>query len=112
MKRKVCVLGGANLTNRLHELNIIVSKISNYEFLFPDLDHIKDLNKYYELIRDTINNSDSIILINDGKSSNMFQIIFGMAYQSNKDMKINSIENIIKFFEGLRSKDDATTSKQ
>lgn len=111
MKTKVCVLGGFNVTDRLHELHIIVSKISNYEFVFPDLDHVRDLNKYYELVRNSINGCDNIILINDSKTVNMFSIIFGMAYQSNKDMKINSIENIIKFFEEIGVRSNETTTK-
>lgn len=111
MKTKVCVLGGFNVIDRLHELHIIVSKISNYEFIFPDLDHVRDLNKYYELIRNTINECDNIILIKDSKAVNMFSIIFGMAYQSNKDIKINSIENIIKFFEEIGAQSNETTTK-
>lgn len=98
--KTVCILGGFNLTDRLHELHIIVSKIKNYKFLFPDLDHVKELTLYYELIRNTINVSDIIILINDNKSSNTFSIIFGMAFQSNKELKINSFDNIKKYFEG------------
>lgn len=98
--KTVCILGGFNLTNKLHELHIIVSRIKNYKFLFPDLDHVKELTLYYELIRDTINLSDSIILINDNKSSNTFSIIFGMAFQSGKELKINSFDNIKNFFEG------------
>ena len=48
--KTVCILGGFNLTDRLHELHIIVSRIKNYKFLFPDLDHVKELTLYYEFI--------------------------------------------------------------
>ena len=41
--KTVCILGGFNLTNKLHELHMIVSRIKNYKFLFPDLDHVKEL---------------------------------------------------------------------
>jgi hypothetical protein len=112
MKNKVCVLGGFNVTDKLHYLHNLVLKISTYEFIFPDLDHIKDLNIYYEVVRNSINECDSIILINDSKSSSIFSIIFGMAYQSNKDMKINTIDNILNFFEALGVKSNETTTKQ
>ena len=108
---KVCVIGGFEQTDKLHNLNIITSKIKGFKFIFPDLDHIKDLNKYYDLIKDSINECNNIILLNNSKNTNKFSVIFGMAFQSNKDLKINSIENIIKYFEKIGEDIDATTSK-
>ena len=104
---KVCVLGGFNLTPALHELNIELSKIKGHTFAFPDLDHIKDQTKYYESIRNIISESECIILLTDNKNVNKFFILFGMAFQSSKELKIISLNEMKKF---IGDKIDGQTS--
>ncbi len=100
----VSILGISKTDSQLNTLLNELRMIKEHNFIFPDLIKTKDLNEYYECVKQSIIKSDYIILLNDHKETNKFKMLLGMAFQSDKKLKITSINRLKKFIENKGAK--------
>lgn len=95
----VSILGISKTDPQLDTLLNELRMIKEHNFIFPDLIKTKDLNAYYECVKQGISKSDYVILLNDHKETNNFKMLLGMAFQSDKKLKITSINRLKQFIE-------------
>jgi len=103
----VSILGVSKTDPQVNTLRNELLTIEGHRFIFPDLTNTKDLNEYYEIVKQGIIRSDYIILLNDHKETNNFKMLLGMAFQSDKKLKITSINRLKQFIEnkGIKVKE-------
>mgnify|MGYP001343170113 CR=1 FL=1 len=103
----VSILGVSKTDPQLNTLRKELLTINGHSFSFPDLTGTKDLNEYYEIVKQDIIKSDYIILLNDHKETTNFKVLLGMAFQSEKKLKITSINRLKQFIEnkGIKVKE-------
>lgn len=101
---RVSILTGLKFDPELNALRNELLTIKGHSFIFPDLEVTNNLSEYYELVKSKINESDYIILLNEHKESNIFKILFGMAFQSDKKLKITSMNQLKKFIDDKGAK--------